>query len=140
MSETISNLIQAAEREIRRDSEDLTRLKRRYPCFNFIRVAQEEDGPKANTARPELSYLQNSILGVIVNSTACEWTSRSVLTELTTHDLVGFPSDDAGMNAVGLALTALSEAGQIMRTHQGRGRDPHRYTSICKEDKTEAPA
>lgn len=43
------------------------------------------------------------------------------------------------MNAVGLALTALADAGRITRTHRGRGRDPHRYTAIKKEGKTEAP-
>jgi hypothetical protein len=139
MSETISNLIQAAEREIRRDSDDLTRLKLRYPGFDFVRVAKD-DRAAANAAQPELPILQLSILGLIESSSFREWTSRSVLTELVATEQVGFPSDDAGMNAVGLALIALAEAGRITRTHQGRGRDPHRYTALKKEENIESPA
>jgi len=140
MSETVLDLIQAAEREIRRDSDDLTRLKRRYPGYDFVRVATDDSKPHTEDARPPLSNMQISILGLIESSTDREWTSRSVLTDLTDHGLVSFPSDDAGMNAVGLALIALAEAGEITRTHQGRGRDPHRYTAIKKEDRTETPA
>jgi hypothetical protein len=139
MSETFLNLIQTAEREIRRDSEDLTRLKQRYPGFDFVKVIKEEK-PEANAVRPQMPRLQVSILGLIDSLSDREWTSRSVLTDLVDHGLVAFPNDDAGMNAVGLALIALAESGRITRIHQGRGRDPHRYTAIKKEDKTEAPA
>ena len=64
-----------------------------------------------------------------------------VFTELTSTGQITFSvSEDVAMNAVGLALTALLDAGRIARTHQGKGRDPHRYTAVKKEDKTEAPA
>jgi hypothetical protein len=133
MSATIQDLIQIAEKEIRRDSEDLTRLKQRYPDYDFVRVAKDEDKPAVNDVRPELSRVQTAVLGLIESSSSREWTSRAVLTELTAGGQVSFPNNDAGMNAVGLALIALAEAGRITRTHQGRGRDPHRYTPNEKE-------
>ena len=128
MSTPILDLIQVAEKEIRRDSEDITRLKQRYPGYDFVRVAPEENNPAGADARPELSRVQTAVLALIESSSIREWTSRSVFTELTAGGQVSFPNDDAGMNAVGLALIALAEAGKITRTHQGRGRDPHRYT------------
>ena len=133
MGETIQDLIQIAEQEIRRDGEDLARLKLRYPEFDFVRVAKKGDKPAANGARPDLSRVQLAVLGLIESSSFREWTSRAVFTELTTQGQFSFPNDDAGMNAVGLALIALAEAGMITRTHQGRGRDPHRYIPNEKE-------
>jgi hypothetical protein len=139
MSTPILDLIQIAEKEIRRDSEDLTRLKQRYPGYDFVRVGNAEDKPKVNI-RQELSRLQQAVLGLIESSSFREWTSRAVLSELAAGGQVGFPNDDAGMNAVGLALIALSEAGRITRTHQGRGRDPHRYTANREaEDQQQTP-
>jgi hypothetical protein len=139
MSDTILDVIQIAEKEIRRDADDLTRLKQRYPGYDFVRVDQSESAPARITPRPEPSRVQTAILGVIESSSFREWTSRSVLTELTASGQVGFPTDEAGMNAVGLALIAMAEAGRITRTHQGRGRDPHRYTANV-EVKYQEPA
>lgn len=133
MSATFQDLIHTAEKEIRRDSEDLSRLKQRYPGYDFVRVAKEVDTSTVNDVRPVLSRLQTAILALFKSSAAREWTSRAVLTELTAQGQANFPNDDAGMNAVGLALIALAETGRITRTHQGRGRDPHRYTPNEKE-------
>jgi hypothetical protein len=139
MSETISDLIQTAEKEIRRDAEDLKRLKQRYPDFDFVRVDGETGKPAVSSVRPELSRVQAAVLGLIESSSFREWTSRSVLTELQAQRQASFPNDDAAMNAVSLALIALAEAGKITRTHQGRARDPHRYTQI-QEVKNQEPA
>jgi len=139
MSETFIDLIQKAEMEIRRDGEDLTRLKQRYPGYDFVRVTGEENNPAGNDARPELSRLQTAVLGLIESSSIREWTSRTVFTELTAGGQISFPNDAAGMNAVALALVALAETGRITRTHPGRGRDPHRYTAN-KEVKNQEPA
>ncbi len=135
MIERGEDLIQAAEREIRRDSEDLSRLKRRYPGYDFILVSKPNENLTVDDRKPAppLSIIQIGVLGVIESSSAREWTSRTVLTELTDHGQVSFPTDEAAMNAVGLALAALAESGHIIRTHQGRGRDPHRYKAIEKE-------
>lgn len=139
MSNTILDLIQIAEQEIRRDSEDLTRLKKRYPGYDFVRVGNDENNSTVSDARPELSYAQRIILELIESSPFREWTSRTVFTELAAHGQIGFPTDDAGMNAVGLALNALAETGRIKRIHHGRGRDPHRYTPNV-EVKDQEPA
>ena len=133
------DLIQAAEREIRRDSEDLARLKKRYPGYDFVLVSKPAEQLAVSTQKsaPPLSILQIGIIGLIESSSSREWTSRTVLTELTDHGQVSFPTDEAAMNAVGLALAALAESGHIVRTHQGRGRDPHRYKAIEKEVRSE---
>lgn len=132
MSETVLDLIQIAEREIRRDSDDLARLKQRYPGYDFIRVAKED--------KSELSELEKTVLGLINEQPDEEWTSRSVVTVIAAGRSYRLPEkDDAAMNAVAAALVALKDARRITRTHEGRGRDPHRYTAI-KEVKDKEPA
>lgn len=131
------SVIQAAEREIRRDSEDLARLKRRYPGYDFVPVTQAE--LLSTDAQPVLSYAQRLALTLIESSPFREWTSRTVFTELSAHGKIDFPSEDAAMNAIPLALAALTEMGKIRRVHEGRGRDPHRYTRIT-EVKDQEPA
>lgn len=126
MSQATENPIELAEREIRRDSEDLARLKQRYPGYDFVRVTGSVVAPAIKETRP---VLQVAILGIIDTSPEREWTSRSMLAALTEGGQVSFANDTAGMNAVGAALIAMADAGKIIRTHQGRGRDPHRYTS-----------
>ena len=135
MSERVQDLIQAAEREIRRDSEDLARLKQRYPGFDFVRV-EDVQNKADQTSAQQPSYLQTAIEGLISTSVQ-EWTSRAVFSELTSRGMVSFNNQEAGMNAVALSLTALKDAGKIQRVHEGRGRDPHRYKAIEKEASSE---
>ncbi len=132
MNETVSDLIQIAEREIRRDSEDLARLKQRYPGYDFVRV----DTPRL----PVLDELEVEILKLINNGSSTEWTSRSVLTALRLGGYHRLPNKvEAAMNAIAAALVSLRDAGKITRVHEGRGRDPHRYTTKL-EEKNEEPA
>jgi hypothetical protein len=71
-----------------------------------------------------------AILDLIDSSPEREWTSRSVATEIRSGGAFRLPErDDAGMNAVAAALISLKEGGNIIRIYEGRGRDPHRYTS-----------
>jgi DNA-binding transcriptional ArsR family regulator len=128
---TFESVIQAAEREIRRDTEDLTRLKDRYPGYDFVLV---------DNVRPELSRVQVEILALIESSRDdIEWTSRKILTELAGRVSIA-GNDDVQMNAVTLALTALRDARKIRRVHEGRGRDPHRYKALEKEVPSEEKA
>jgi hypothetical protein len=137
------NPIEAAEREIRRDSDDLTRLKQRYPGYDFVFVGKDGNlvTVQAKTVRGELSEMESVVLQLVNSSPETEWTSRSVLSAIQLGALVRLPEKpDAAMNAVGWSLIALMQAGRITRTHQGRGRDPHRYIANKREDKNETPA
>jgi len=139
MSETFLDLIQIAEKEIRRDSEDLTRLKRRYPGFDFIPIASNGS---SNGVQSEPSEMEKTVLNLINEQPDQEWTSRSVVTVIAASKLCRLPEkDDAAMNAVAATLIALKDAKRITRTHEGRGRDPHRYTAnMGVKDKEPAEA
>lgn len=142
MSDTFLDLIQIAEQEIRRDSEDLTRLKQRYPGYDFVRVDQPA-AHRVNVQSPsaELTQLERDVIRVMHSMTpGTVWTSRTVVTGMRTQNLRLPEKDDAAMNAVGNTLIALADAGRITRTHQGRGRDPHRYTvNIETQDQQQTP-
>jgi hypothetical protein len=141
MENSILNLIQHAEREIRRDSEDLTRLKSRYPGYDFVLVRdQANEKPtipgETRAIKQELSSLEKDVLSIIDSDKTLEWTSRTVEAALRSRGLYRLPeNDDAAMNAVSGALISLMDAKKIQRIHQGRGRDPHRYISIEENGK-----
>ena len=136
--------IEQAEREIQRDKDDLKRLKKRYPGYDFVRV----DVPKVSISangyaqnRVGVSEVESGVLEVINDNPDGEWTSRSMVEFLRVMDKTRLPEkDDAAMNAVGYALIALKEAGKILRVHEGKGRDPHRYKALSKViEKVAAP-
>jgi hypothetical protein len=129
--DNVIDLIEKAEREIKRDAEDLTRLKVRYPGYDFVRV---------EPAKRQLSALETAILSLINFETEKEWTSRSVTTALRERPVSLPENDDAAMNAVGGALIVLVCEKKIRRSHQGRGRDPHRYIAIGKGEQETTPA
>jgi hypothetical protein len=130
--ESFLKVIDLAEREIRRDREDLERLKKRYPGYDFLQV----NGTSVSSVNREkpLSGIEQAILTVIESLPEQEWTSRSVVAAIRSGGIFLLAnSDDAAMNAVTIALASLTETGRIRRTHQGSGRDPHRYQANEKE-------
>lgn len=136
MDVSSSNPIEHAEREIRRDREDLKRLKKRYPGFDFLPVKNgsapattpTQTIPTMQIPQRSLNALEQAVLDEMASDLVQEWTSRSVAAALragTAYRLA--ESDEAAMNAVTLALVSLKDLGKITRVHEGRGRDPHRY-------------
>ena len=128
----MTNAIEQAEREIQRDKDDLKRLKKRYPGYDFVAVDPKKiaESHPQRTPKTEFSPLELTVLGIVENAVDKEWTSRSVIEGLR---VIGFrlpEKEDAAMNAVGAALIELMEAEKILRTHEGKGRDPHRYCAI----------
>jgi hypothetical protein len=140
-----SNPIEQAEKEIRRDREDLKRLKKRYPGFDFLPL---KNGSVSTTPAPAqtittlqtttrpLNALEQAVLDEMASDLVQEWTSRSVVAALRTGTAYRLAeSDDAAMNAVTLALVSLRELDKIERVHEGRGRDPHRYKVLVAVEK-----
>lgn len=139
MDNPFYGLIEQAKKEIRRDIEDLDRLKRRYPGYDFIAVSNREATPTAApvqvAASKVLSAIEQAALDVVASDPR-EWTSREVMTALRESGTYRLPDgNDAAMNSVGLALTALKDANLIQRVHDGRGRDPHRYRRLPATEK-----
>lgn len=130
------DIIKQAEREIRRDAEDLTRLKFRYPGYDFVKVDQSTtQQANSQSSGVELSQLERDVIRVMHSMTPdTQWTSRTVVTGMQTQNLRLPEKDDAAMNAVAYALVSLRDKKKIIRTHEGRGRDPHRY-QLVQEDK-----
>jgi hypothetical protein len=133
---TMTNAIEQAEKEIQRDKDDLKRLKKRYPGYDFIPVEKSENHHQ-RTPKTEFSALELAVLATVESDVNKEWTSRGVIENLRA---IGFrlpEKEDAAMNAVGSALIELMEAEKILRSHEGKGRDPHRYCALPIEK--EAP-
>jgi hypothetical protein len=134
-----ANPIVQAEQEIRRDREDLKRLKKRYPGYDFLPsrngsalIPAPTPTPIVQTQDRQLNALEQAVLDVVLCDVVQEWTSRTVVAALrggTAYRLA--ESDEAAMNAVTLALVALKDLGKIQRVHEGRGRDPHRYKILA---------
>jgi hypothetical protein len=134
MDRLASNPIEQAESEIRRDREDLKRLKKRYPGFDFLpakngtalptqtSLVQQESPARA------INALEQAVLDEMASNPIEEWISRSVVARLRAGSAYRLAeNDEAAMNSVALALVSLKELGKIERVHEGRGRDPHRY-------------
>jgi hypothetical protein len=140
-----SNPIEHAEKEIRRDREDLKRLKKRYPGFDFLPA---RNGSAAAVAPPppiipsrSLNALEQAVFDEMGSDLVEEWTSRSVAARLLKGTAYRLPeSDEAAMNAVTLALASLKDLGKIERVHEGRGRDPHRYRIVAAPIEKEVPS
>jgi len=138
MEKAILSIIEEAEREIRRDREDLERLKKRYPDYDFLPVTNGNmplSGfiAEERSNRP-LSGVEQAVLSVVDSDLQQEWTSRSVVNGVRSMGIFRLSdNEDAAMNAVTLALSSLKDRQKITRTHEGRGRDPHRYKAIEKE-------
>jgi len=128
--------IELAEREIQRDKDDLKRLKKRYPGYDFVLVESKKlgiDSSSIRQPRADFTELEIAVLAVVNSLPDKEWTSRQILEELKSKTVTLPEKEDAALNAVGYALTALREAGKILRSHEGSGRDPHRYTAFGNE-------
>ncbi len=145
MATPVLNPIETAEREIRRDREDLERLKRRYPGYDLLPAANGTSAPAAvsdrpvTPVRPSLNAIEQAVLTTVDSKPLLEWTSRQVIAKIRETVSFRLPEDDAAaMNYVGIALASLTEKGRIIRSHEGRGRDPHRYLSLQTEK--EAPS
>jgi hypothetical protein len=149
MANSAQNPIDNAEMEIRRDREDLKRLKRRYPGHDFlpvskngaVSVVESKPAPVAAAvpAPPPLAALEQAVLAAINSQPNEEWTSRGVVMALRNNGSYRLADNaDAALNAVGIALASLTEKERIIRSHEGRGRDPHRYLSVQAAE-TEAP-
>lgn len=145
-----SSPIEHAEREIRRDREDLKRLKKRYPGFDFLPVKNGSPLPAPVPAaqtittpqvpQRSLNALEQAVLDEMTSDLVEEWTSRSVVTGLRAGTAYRMAeSDEAAMNSVTLALLSLRELGKIERVHEGRGRDPHRYKILAAIEKEAFP-
>jgi hypothetical protein len=147
MASSVQNPIDIAEGEIRRDREDLDRLKRRYPGYDFL---PSNNGSSASAAaavvtqratiypRPiaSLSAIEQAILSTVDSEPNEEWTSRGIIMRIRSNGSYRLANnEDAALNAVGIALASLVEKERILRSHEGRGRDPHRYTSILSTEK-----
>jgi hypothetical protein len=143
-----SNPIEQAEKEIRRDRDDLKRLKKRYPGYDFLPAKNGSVPITPTTAHAaiqatprQLSALEQAVLDAMASDGAEEWTSKSVVAALragTAYRLA--QNDEAAMNAVTLALASLRELGKIERVHEGRGRDPHRYKVLKATSETQTGA
>ena len=124
--------IEIAERDIKRDKDDLKRLKKRYPGYDFVPTDPKKmaENQPQHAPKTEFSELEMAVLAVVNTEVDKEWTSRSVI-EILRVQAVRLPEkDEAAMNAVGSALIELKDADKILRSHEGKGRDPHRYCAI----------
>jgi hypothetical protein len=92
------------------------------PSSNY----EENENPSSKDA---MSALELKILETINASPDQEWTSRSTVEALKSVSYRLPEKDEAAMNAVGYALIALKDAKKIVRIHEGKGRNPHRYVS-----------
>jgi len=147
MASSVQNPVDVAEREIRRDREDLERLRRRYPGYDLLPSANDASAsapaivaaPRAAIApRPitSLSAIEQAILNTVNSEPDEEWTSRGIILRIRNSGSYRLAdSDDAALNAVGIALASLVEKERILRFHEGRGRDPHRYISVLSTEK-----
>lgn len=141
MENSIHDLIRQAELEIQRDSEDIARLLKRYPGYDFVLVRNRPSNapPISEESRiggKKLTNLESSVLSIVDSDATVEWTSRSVREALGSSGLYKLPqADDAAMNAVSGALISLKNANRIVRVHEGRGRNPHRYVSMSTKEK-----
>jgi hypothetical protein len=117
--------IRQRELELRRDQDDLERLKTRYPGYDFVPVAKPSEVTDIFTGETStpLSVFDEAVLDT-VNSQDQEWHSRSVMDAMRSAGKRISESDDAAMNAIAIALPLLTERGLIERVHVGR---PHRY-------------
>jgi hypothetical protein len=125
--------IEQAEKELKRDKDDLRRLKKRYPDYHFVPIDPKSapDSVSQRTQKKEFTELQLAVLGVVNSDVDKEWTSRMVTESLRALGSIRLPqNEDAVMNAVGYALIELRDADKILRSHEGKGRDPHRYCAI----------
>ena len=129
---TMSYAIEQAEKELQRDKEDLKRLKKRYPGHDFIPVDPKRvaDGKAQRQPKTEFSDLEMAVLSAVNSGMDKEWTSREVHEVLRLQNVRLPENKDAAMNAIGAALIELKDADKILRSHEGRGRDPHRYSAI----------
>lgn len=131
----MSYAIEQAEKELQRDKEDLKRLKKRYPGHDFVPIDPKrvaENQPQ-RTPRTEFTALELAVLAIVDTDVDKEWTSRMVVESLRALGIALPEKEDAAMNAVGYALVELKDNDKILRTHEGKGRDPHRYGAIPKE-------
>jgi predicted CoA-binding protein len=127
----MTNAIEQAEREIQRDKDDLKRLKKRYPGYDFIPVdPKKSESPTQRQPRTDFSELEMAVLAVVAIGVDKEWTSRSVVESLRSQGYRLPEKEEAAMNAVGYALIELKDAEKILRSHEGKGRDPHRYCAL----------
>jgi len=131
----MSYAIEQADKELHRDKEDLKRLKKRYPGYDFVpvdpkRIAESKPQREPKT---EFSELELAVLSIVNSEMEKEWTSRLVIEILRVHGVRLPEKEDAAMNAVGAALIELKDADKIRRSHEGKGRDPHRYSGIETE-------
>ena len=135
----MSYAIDQAEKELQRDKDDLKRLKKRYPGHDFVPVDSKRaaDGQPQRPPKTEFSDLELAVLTVVDGDMDREWTSRMVLDSLRLAGSRLPEKEDAAMNAVGYALIELKDAEKIQRSHEGKGRDPHRYKAL--ENEKEAP-
>jgi len=130
--------MEQAEKEIQRDKADLKRLKKRYPGYDFVPV-DSENQPQY-TPRTDFTDLETTVLAVVTAAVDKEWTSREVFQNLREKGSTHLPEkEDAAMNAVGAALVELTRADLVRRSFIGKGRAPHRYTSIVSMEKEAAP-
>jgi hypothetical protein len=132
--------IEQAEKEIQRDKSDLKRLKKRYPGYDFVPVdADKAENHTQRTAKKDFSELGGLVLSVVTVGMDKEWTSREVFENLRSQGVSLPEKEDAAMNAVGAALIELKDAELIRRSFEGKGRTPHRYTAIVREEKEANP-
>src|ERR1700691_5795872 len=111
MATPVQNPIDTAEREIRRDREDLARLQRRYPGYDFLPTSNGTTASIAvssQTTTPEasvyLSAIEQAVLGAVNAAPGSEFTSRTVIEALRTSGSYRLSeNDDAAMNHVGIA-------------------------------------
>jgi hypothetical protein len=132
---TMTNAIEQAEREIQRDKDDLKRLKKRYPGYDFIPVdPKKSENHQQHTPKTEFSPLELAVWATVKSGVDKEWTSRSVIENLRALGFRLPEKEEAAMNAVGSALIELMESEKILRSHEGKGRDPHRYCDLPTVD------
>jgi len=135
------NAIEQAELELQRDKSDLKRLKKRYPGYDFVPVDPNKQSQHGQPAQPrtEFSELELAVLSVVDSDPDKEWTSRAVFESLRAQHSKLPEKEDAAMNAVGAALIELKTAEKIIRTFEGKGRLPHRYSAIRTAEKEATP-
>ena len=135
--EKLTDLLLNAERDLKRDAEELARLKTRYPGFDFVRMEMDEGSriqTFAKTSRSSNPELEEAIVDRLQVEHDVQWTSRTLYKVLANYAGLLPQREDTAMNAIGFALIALTERKAILRIHEGRGRDPHRYMAIPSED------
>jgi hypothetical protein len=132
---TMTNAIELAEREIQRDKDDLKRLKKRYPGYDFVPVDPKKTAENQPQRAPKTDFtdLELAVLAVVAVGVDKEWTSREVFESLRAQGVRLPEKEEAAMNAVGAALIELKDADKILRSFEGKGRAPHRYSAILKE-------